>query len=120
MADLSKLQGAQELVRKLRAKAAKARTDTNVAGVVGFTQSYALYVHENLNAYHPVGQAKFLETPLRQNKDEYFKIIKQAVQRGKTVAQGILLACLRLQRDAQTLCPVDTGALKASAFTRLE
>lgn len=27
------------------------------------TEGYAIYVHENLEAHHPVGQAKFLEQP---------------------------------------------------------
>lgn len=120
MADLSQLKGAQELVRKLRAKAASATKDTNVDVVVGFTQNYAIWVHENLEAIHLTGQAKFLEQPLRQNREKYLGIIKQAVRQGKTLAQGLLLAGLALQRDAQMLCPVDTGALKASAFTRLE
>jgi hypothetical protein len=28
---------------------------------------YAVHVHENLEAYHPVGQAKFIEEPLRES-----------------------------------------------------
>lgn len=32
--------------------------------VGGVAAPYALYVHENLDAYHPVGQAKFLESTL--------------------------------------------------------
>lgn len=28
---------------------------------------YALIVHENLDTFHPVGQAKYLETPFRQS-----------------------------------------------------
>lgn len=30
------------------------------------TDGYALYVHENLEAHHPVGTAKFLELPFNQ------------------------------------------------------
>lgn len=120
MANTSKIEGVQQLIAKLRSKAAKARQDTNVTGVVGYTQSYAIIVHENIEAHHPVGQAKFLEQPARLLGRILGNIIKQSVQQGKTVAQGILLACLRLQRESQQLCPVDTGALKASAFTRLE
>ena len=30
------------------------------------SDSYAIFVHENLEAHHPVGQAKFLEQPLNQ------------------------------------------------------
>ncbi len=36
------------------------------------------------------------------------------------MSQGLLVAGLRLQREAMQLCPVDTGALRASAFTRLD
>lgn len=37
---------------------------TVVLGFGGAAKEYAIYVHENLNAVHPVGQAKFLSTPL--------------------------------------------------------
>lgn len=36
------------------------------------------------------------------------------------LAQGIMSAALTLQSEAQKRCPVDTGALRASAFTRRE
>lgn len=32
------------------------------------TDAYALYVHENLEAFHPVGMAKYLEMPFDQAK----------------------------------------------------
>ena len=47
-------------------------------------------------------------------------MIKDALAHGQTTAQALLQAGLRLQRESQLLVPVDTGALKASAFTRLE
>lgn len=36
--------------------------------VGGPAAPYALYVHENLEADHPVGQAKFLESTLNESK----------------------------------------------------
>lgn len=36
------------------------------------------------------------------------------------MAQALLLAGLRLQRESQLLCPVLTGNLRNSAFTRVE
>lgn len=36
-----------------------------VAG--GPAAPYAIHVHENLEAHHPVGQAKFIEGPLRES-----------------------------------------------------
>jgi hypothetical protein len=117
---VAKILGVEGLIAKLRQKAATARKNAAASVVVGFSQSYALPVHENLEAYHPVGQAKFLEQPARQLRPVFADIIKRAVTAGKTMSQALLLAGLRLQREAMLLTPVDTGALRASAFTRLE
>jgi ribosome modulation factor len=35
-------------------------------GSGGPAAPYAIYVHENMNAHHPVGQAKYLEQPFRE------------------------------------------------------
>jgi len=45
---------------------------------VGYTASYALFVHENLNMRHKPGkEAKFLEGPLRKHRREIDQIIVQ-------------------------------------------
>lgn len=117
---MARIENLQALISTLRAKAAKSIKDDNVSVVVGFTAAYGVYVHENLEAHHPVGQAKFLEEPAIRIQDELGEMVKQGVESGKTVGQVLLVAGLRLQREAQKLCPVDTGALRASAFTRVE
>lgn len=43
------------------------------------TDSYALYVHENLDAFHKVGTAKYLEMPFDQAKNDM----------GERVAKGM-------------------------------
>lgn len=88
--------------------------------IVGYTAAYALYVHEDLEAHHPVGQAKYLEQPAREMRKELAVIVQKVVKAGGTLEQGLLIAGLRLQRASQMLVPVDTGNLKASAFTRIE
>jgi hypothetical protein len=46
-----------------------------------YTQSYAIYVHENLNARHAPGkQAKFLEAPARQHRMKLLEIIKKEMK----------------------------------------
>mgnify|MGYP001159197222 CR=1 FL=1 len=35
-------------------------------------EDYAVVVHEDLEAHHPIGKAKFLEDPVRQYADEHF------------------------------------------------
>lgn len=115
-----KIQNLKSLRDKLRARAAKAKKDLDGAVLVGYTAQYAIYVHENVEAKHEVGQAKFLEQPARELRPVLMKIVIEAVKAGRTILQGLLLAGLRLQRESQKLCPVDTGNLKNSAFTRIE
>lgn len=44
--------------------------------IVGYVADYAVYVHENLDARHKPGkQAKFLESVVRKERSEIFKII---------------------------------------------
>lgn len=114
--------GLQRLVDKLRDKAARSLKDDDSSVVVGYTQAYAIYVHENMEAIHPVGQAKFLEHPARELSDGgvLSGIVYEAMRKGKSMLQGLIVAGERLQRESQKLVPVDTGALKGSAFTRVE
>jgi hypothetical protein len=41
--------------------------DGSMSVEVGFGAAYALWVHENMDSYHPTGQAKFLESALTEN-----------------------------------------------------
>lgn len=137
------IKGLDQLNAKLQAMAAKAQREGDPVVAVGYTAAYALYVHENMEIWppgmrlagqprsgrrgkgyywDPQGKArpKFLESPLREFRQELANIVVVALSRGKTMAQALLLAGLRLQRESQQLVPVDTGTLRASAFTRLE
>jgi len=54
--------------------------DTDV--VVGYVADYAVYVHEDLQANHKTGkQAKYLEQPAREKKDEIFRIIREEAKK---------------------------------------
>jgi hypothetical protein len=44
---------------------------------IAYTQSYAPFVHENLEAHHPVGEAKFLERAVQENETRVVDIIQQ-------------------------------------------
>ena len=104
------------LLKKL--EAARKRIGDVTPVVVGYTANSAIHVHEDMEMPHRVGEAKFLETPLRQLPAELAKVMTAVVMKGGTVTQGLLVAGLRLQTESQLLVPVDTGALRASAFTR--
>lgn len=114
---MAKITGVEAVRAALRARLKKG---FGASVIVGYTQAYAIYVHENLEAHHPVGQAKFLEQPAREEADKLGEIVATAVKKGSTLPEALLLAGLYLQRASQLLVPVDTGALKGSAFTRLE
>ena len=91
------------------------------AVTVGFTQTYALFVHEDLEARHEPGKtAKYLEGPSRRFEGRIADIIRETFQKTSKMDQALLLGGLFLQRKAQEIVPIDTGALRASAFTAPE
>jgi len=47
---------------------------------IGCTAFYAPYVHENLDARHNVGEAKFLENALNESKLEIIGILKDGAK----------------------------------------
>ena len=49
----------------------------------GPAEAYALIVHENLRARHPVGQAKFLEQPLLEALPEVKRAVGKALDRAR-------------------------------------
>lgn len=69
-----------QVIKKERGELSKDRKKPSVE--VGFTAAYALPVHENLEAKHPVGQAKYLEASVVSNLDDIIKILKANVVTG--------------------------------------
>lgn len=111
-----KLEGMGRLQSRLKKLAQKYGQDKDASVTVGFTQHYALYVHE-VQAKHKVGNWKYLESPARRLRREMARMIETALMRQVPMMQCLMFAGLRLQREAQLETPVDTSALKASAFT---
>jgi len=116
---MAKLERAENVTRLLRQLYAKAARHRYVSVVVGYTQNYALWVHETDRNYR-VGGWKYLQRAATALRTTLPAIVRQAMRSKAGLEQGLLLAGLRLQRDSQTNTPVDTSALKASAFTALE
>ena len=115
---MPEIQGLRAVAAALRARRAKSLEQDQVSVSVGYTQNYAVYVHENMQAVHPVGKSKYLEDPARRLSPDLARIVREAMQRGATMLQALMFAGLRLQRESMREVPVDTGALKNSAFTR--
>jgi hypothetical protein len=130
-----KIEGADKLKKKFKAKEKKSRRLDDGSVSVGYRGvDYVLYVHEIKNPssgiprrgkgakgnYWDVGEPKFLEKPFRQNRKEYVRRIRLAYKNGASVVHALLIGGLALQRDSQLLAPVDTGNLKGSAFTEID
>lgn len=134
MAQVERIREVMEAIKKQSPRLLGSSDKPSV--IVGYTASYALYVHENLemkwkgmprhngkgNYWDPQGrgQSKFLEQPARELGRTFAATLKRLMNGGKTLAQALKIIGLNLQRSSQLLCPVDTGNLKASAFTREE
>lgn len=114
---MPKITGVREVQRKLRKLS---NTSIGEGVVVGFTQNYAIFVHEDTEASHKVGKSNFLLDPAMRMKGELANIVSSVTKATGSVEKGLLTAGLRLQREAQKETPVDTGALKNSAFTAKE
>ena len=61
-------------------------TDGEIDVEIGFYTNYAIYVHEDLSAKHPTGQAKFLETAIDDHLDDLAENILKRVD--QTFAEG--------------------------------
>jgi hypothetical protein len=106
-------------LEKLRKYCRDRQDKDKVVVVVGYSQNYALEVHERTDVQHRVGQAKYLETAARATQPEVVKLLREGVKT-KKMAEAMLKAGLLIQRESQKLVPVDTSALKASAFTTVQ
>jgi hypothetical protein len=47
--------------------------------VIGFSAYYAIFVHENMESYHAVGESKFLERALQEKEQTILTMLKNAV-----------------------------------------
>lgn len=133
----------RQFLTKLSRVKKQARVDNKVSVIVGYEKNYAAAVHENTEmkwkgkprtGKHPSGQkkkgkywdpegqgqSKFLEQPARENRKQLGDIIIKAGKNGVPLSTSLVLAGLNLQRASQKLVPVDSGDLKASAFTKKE
>ena len=82
--------------------------------VVGYGTSYGIYVHENLQAHHPVGMALFLRIPAMALAPIVPTIIAGEIRRGGSLTSGLWAVGNQLKTRSQALCPVDTGLLRST------
>lgn len=88
--------------------------------VVGYTAPYAIYVHEDLQAHHTNGQAKFLSEPLEVMRYELGLLVLRRFKETRQLEPGLWEAGRLLLTESRSLVPVDTGFLFDSGFVRVE
>lgn len=113
----AQVEGLERLVLKFRDLARKGQS---VRLTVGYRAPYATFVHERVDIPHRVGQAKYLETPLRAASAELANMVRDLVGRGASLADALAAAGRRLLELSQPLVPVRTGYLKGSGFVRVD
>lgn len=135
---MAKVERSEAVIAKLKAQLLKRLGDGKQVSVqVGYTAGYALAVHEKRGMvlrgiprpkprkgkfWDPQGKARagYLLDVMRENNKQIAKVVNTAFKQGRTLAQSLVTGGLLLQRLSQQAVPVDTGNLKASAFTRLD
>lgn len=107
----------ERLVEKLKARTLKGRREFEYK--VGYRAHYAIYVHEDPFAFHPIGKWKYLEDPVRRGRGIMGKIVKQVLKAKRSLEDAALAAVEWLETASKEEVPVDTGFLRNSWFVRL-
>lgn len=113
--------GLEQLLAELKKREVKSAIKDDGTVYVGFSMNYAVHVHERTDLKHKNGRgAKYLEIPYRKLLPALPAIVAEVVKSGGGLRKGLIVAGLRIQREAQQLVPILTGALRASAWTAEE
>jgi hypothetical protein len=88
--------------------------------ITGYTAPYAIFVHENMEMQHPVGQAKYLEQPARTMERELAALMTETYRRTRDLSEALLAGARAIQNAALVLTPIETGKLRESSFVAKE
>lgn len=111
------VEGVDRVIASLRGQSLKGKKV--MTGSVIYDAPYAVYVHEDLEAYHPHGQAKYLEQPAREHATDMTQIVRRSVVNKNGLEEGVQRALDYLLGLSQPLVPVDTGYLKSTGKTEI-
>ena len=106
------------VLTELRKRRAKAGLDGLSTLKVGYGAKHAVPVHERLDVHHPIGQAKFLEQPIRTEAKTMGDIIKKKLMARESLKVAHMEAAKHLMKVSLQLVPVDTGELRDSWFIK--
>lgn len=113
------LDGFNRLIKNLATRLETATEVSEAELAVGFAAPYAVFVHENLVAFHPNGEAKFLERVIREEGRELSEWYGERLAKGDRPRKAMYYLGDRILRKAQKRTPVRTGFLKGSGFVKV-
>lgn len=87
---------------------------------VSYEAHYAIYVHENLDAFHPNGQAKFIEQPAREYRHQIASRMVAVYLSTRSLSRSLRAGATYLLNLSKELVPVDTGYLKSTGKVVME
>lgn len=108
----------ESVLTELRKRRSRAVGDGLSTTKVGYSAPYAVPVHERLDVHHPIGQAKFLEQPIRTEAKPMADIIRSRLRARERLKAAQLAAAKHLMKVSLQLVPVDTGMLRDSWFIK--
>lgn len=116
------LKGADKVIEALQRRITRATKRFEGTMIVGYSAPYAYVVHEDLERWHPNGQAKFLEEPLRRytNNGIVQQMIRERVMSGMPMIDALAEVGEFIKQASQALVPVQTGTLRDSAYVKTE
>lgn len=110
------LKGKEKLKEQLASRSLQGRKVLNVQ--FGYRAQYAVFVHEDPWAFHPIGKWRYLADPLRRGRGQMGKIIKTVLRQKKSLELATWAALEWLREASQEEVPIDTGFLHDSWFVR--
>lgn len=114
---VTKIDGVDKVLLALQRKSLKGKKMLRLE--VGYEAPYAIYVHENLQAYHRVGRAKYLEKPARMLSKQMGEIVERSIRGKNGLEEGLIRAGNLLMDASRPQVPVDTGRLQNSGFVKV-
>lgn len=111
----SKVHGMNALVKKIQGMQTHAKRQAKPKFAVVYTAPYSVYVHEDLEAFHPNGQAKFLEEPTRTRSKEIGRRVVQVYKSTHSLRRAVRAGTNLLKWFSQQLVPKKTWFLHDSA-----
>jgi hypothetical protein len=106
--------GVRAVIEALKLRGRKAQQGSKKRTTVMYTAPHATFVHENLEAHHDNGEAKFLENATKAHRSDMAKIVALVASDGGSLDDANLAAGEALLGWSNQRVPVLTGELKAS------